>query len=62
VIGKDVHPSFAGINPDTDENGAFTVAPAPDGKQIAVLFRHKVLTMLLAKGKITYRHITLMDN
>lgn len=44
------------------ENGAFTVAPAPDGKQIAELFRHKVLKMLLAKGRITPERITLMDN
>lgn len=35
------------------ENGAFTVAQEPDGKQIAELFRHKVLKMLLTKGKIT---------
>ena len=34
------------------ENGIFVVAPAPDGRQIAELFRHKVLKMLLAKGKI----------
>ena len=34
------------------ENGAFTVAPGSDGKQIAELFRHKALKMLLAKGKV----------
>ncbi len=40
------------------ENGAFTVVPEPDGKQIAELFRHKVLKMLLAKGKITQERMT----
>jgi hypothetical protein len=44
------------------ESGAFTVAPEPDGKQTAELFRHKVLKMLLAKGKITPERIALMDN
>ena len=43
------------------DNGAFTVAPEPDGKQIAELFRYKVLKMLLAKGKITPERIALMD-
>jgi hypothetical protein len=32
-------------------NEAFTVVPAPDGNQIADLFRHKVLKMLLAKKR-----------
>jgi len=32
-------------------SGAFTVAPAPDGKQIAKLFRHKELRMLLGQGQ-----------
>lgn len=44
------------------ENGAFTVVPEPDGKQIAELFRHKVLKLLLAQGKITPKRIALMDN
>ena len=43
-------------------SGAFTVAPAPDGKQIAELFRHRVLKMLLVRGKITSERIALMDN
>jgi hypothetical protein len=51
VIGKDVHPFFAGINPDTDENGAFTGTPALDGKQSAKLFLYKLLEMLLAIGR-----------
>jgi hypothetical protein len=38
------------------------VAPAPDSKQIEELFRHKVFKMLLARGKITLEHISLMDN
>jgi len=42
------------------DNGAFTVPPEPDGKQIAELFRYKVLKMLLAKGKITPERIALM--
>ena len=42
--------------------GAFTVAPAPDGKQIAESFRHRVLKMLLVRGKITSERIALMDN
>ena len=44
------------------ENWPLTVAPVPDGEQIAELFRHKVLKMLLSKGKITPERITLMDN
>jgi hypothetical protein len=44
------------------ENGAFKVVPVPDGKQIAALFRNKVLKMLLAKGKITPERIALMNN
>ncbi len=43
-------------------SGAFTVAPAPDGKQIAELFGHRVLKMLRVRGKITSERIALMDN
>jgi len=35
------------------ENGMFTVSPTIDTKALEQLFRHKVLKMLLAKGKIT---------
>jgi hypothetical protein len=42
-------------------SGAFPVAPAPDGKQIAKLFRNKELRMLLGQGqKIKPGRITLM--
>jgi len=43
------------------ENGMFTVSPAIDTKVLELLFRHKVLRMLLAKGKITTHVIALMD-
>jgi hypothetical protein len=43
-------------------SGEFKVAPVPDGKQIAALFRNKVLKMLLAKGKITPERIAFMGN
>ncbi len=39
----------------------FTVAPAFDTKALEKIFRHKVLKMLLAKGKITADLIALMD-
>jgi len=43
------------------ENGMFTVSPAIDTKALELLFRHKVLRMLLGKGKITTHVIALMD-
>ena len=42
-------------------NGVFRVAPALDARQIAALFRHKLLKMLLAEGRIRPRPIALMD-
>ena len=39
----------------------FNVSPAIDTKAIEQLFRHKVLKMLLAKGKITQDMIKLLD-
>jgi hypothetical protein len=35
------------------KNGMFSVSPAIDAKALEQIFRHKVLKMLLAKGKIT---------
>jgi hypothetical protein len=43
------------------ENEMFSVSPSVDTKTIERLFRHKVLRMLLNKGKITPDMITLMD-
>ena len=38
------------------KNGMFSVSPAIDAKALEQIFRHKVLKMLLAKGKITQDH------
>ena len=43
------------------KNGMFTVSPTIDKKALEQLFRHKVLKMLLAKGKITQDMIKLLD-
>jgi len=43
------------------KNGVFSVSPAVDTKAIEQIFRHKVLKMLLAKGKITQDMISLLD-
>jgi len=42
-------------------NGMFSVSPTVDTKTLEQIFRHKVLKMLLAKGKITHDMITLLD-
>jgi len=42
-------------------NGIFSVSPAIDTKALEQIFRHKVLKMLLAKGKITQDMISLLD-
>jgi hypothetical protein len=39
----------------------FTVSRAIDTKALEQLFRHKVLKMLLSKGKITQEMIKLLD-
>ncbi len=39
----------------------FSVSPTVDTKTLEQIFRHKVLKMLLAKGKITRDMITLLD-
>ncbi len=38
-----------------------SVSPAVDTKALEQIFRHKVLKMLLEKGKITPEMITLLD-
>jgi hypothetical protein len=43
------------------ENGMFSVSPTADTKALEQIFRHKVLKMLLAKGKITRAMIALLD-
>jgi len=43
------------------KNGMFTVSPTIDKKALEQLFRHKVLKMLLTKGKITQDMINLLD-
>jgi hypothetical protein len=43
------------------KNGMFSVSPAIDAKALEQIFRHKVLKMLLAKGKITQDMIALLD-
>ena len=43
------------------ENGMFSVSPAIDTGALEKIFRHMVLKMLLAKGKISADVITLMD-
>ena len=43
------------------ENGMFSVSPTIDTKTLEQIFRHKVLKMLLAKGKITQDMIALLD-
>ena len=43
------------------ENGLFSVSPTVDTKAVEQIFRHKVLKMLLAKGKITQDMIALLD-
>ena len=43
------------------ENEMFSVSSTVDTKAIEQIFRHKVLRMLLAKGKITPDMIALLD-
>jgi hypothetical protein len=43
------------------KNGIFSVSPAIDANALEQIFRHKVLKMLLAKGKITQDMIALLD-
>ena len=43
------------------ENGTFSVSRAIDTAALEQIFRHMVLKMLLAKGKITADMIALLD-
>ena len=43
------------------ENGLFSVSPTIDTKTLEQIFQHKVLKMLLTKGKITQDMIALLD-
>ena len=43
------------------KNGLFSASPAIDANALEQIFRHKVLKMLLAKGKITQDMIALLD-
>ena len=45
---------------DFHGNGMFSVSPTADTKALEQIFRHKVLKMLLVKGKITHDMIMLM--
>jgi len=62
---------FLGFNPHghvlvTDgcfpEKGLFKVAPTVKLKHLEKLFRSKILTLLLSKGKITPDHINLLKS
>ena len=44
------------------DDGAFVLAPKFDARKLMEIFRHKVLRMLLAKGKITRERIRLMES
>jgi hypothetical protein len=41
--------------------GMFRVAPPLELKKLEAIFRHKVLRMLLAKGKITTKMIAMLS-
>ena len=41
-------------------NGMFSVSPTADTKALEQIFRHKLLKMLVAKGKITQDMIMLL--
>lgn len=44
------------------DDGAFILAPQIDCEKLTERFRHKVLKMLLARGKITRERIRMMDS
>jgi hypothetical protein len=71
VIAIQTFGNFLGFNPHghvlvTDgcfpEKGLFKVAPAVRLKYLERIFRSKVLTLLLSKGKITPDHINLLKS
>jgi len=57
------HPHVHGLVADGvfTEQGDFVLAPQLDAEKLTELFRHKVLKMLLARGKITRERIRMMD-
>ncbi|MBU0699054.1 MAG: transposase, partial [Proteobacteria bacterium] len=70
VIAIQTFGDFLGFNPHLHvlisdgcfhENGMFSVAPAIDTEALEQIFRHMVLRMLLAKGKISKDMIALLD-
>ena len=70
VIAIQSFGDFLGFNPHLHilisdgcfhENGMFSVAPAIDTDVLEQIFRHMVLRMLLAKGKISKDMIALLD-
>ena len=70
VIAIQSFGDFLGFNPHLHilisdgcfhENGMFSVAPAIDTEALEQIFRHIVLSMLLAKGKISKDMIALLD-
>jgi hypothetical protein len=71
VIAIQPFNDFLGFNPHchvlvTDGcfygKGMFRVAPPLDLKKLEAIFRHKVLKMLLAKGRITQDLIAMLSN
>jgi hypothetical protein len=71
VIAVQTYGDFQQVNPHTHViatdgcfcgDGSFIIGPKPDAKQLEGLFRHEVLKMLKAKGKITDYVIENMMN
>ncbi len=69
VIAVQTFGDFLGFNPHCHVliadgcfygNGMFRVAPPLELKKLEAIFRHKVLRMLIAKGKITREMIALL--
>jgi len=71
VIAMQTFGDFLGFNPHTHilvtdgcfygEKGMFRVAPPLELKKLEAIFRHKVLRMLLNKGKITQEMVRMLD-
>ena len=58
------HPHLHSLVTDglVSPQGSFVPVPCPDPGQIMVLFRHKLIRALLARGKITPRLVDIMQN
>ena len=71
VIAMQTFGDFLGFNPHTHilvtdgcfygEKGMFRVAPPLELKKLEAIFRHKVLRMLLNKGKITQERVRMLS-